>query len=151
MRVAQGRFLSKESAVITAEEILSAPAHRRPRLSLKLDFRPHNTSDIEGGEKSPETPMAPTTPKLPEPLPFVKIKSDLPSAVEMLDSEKMNGLWKSQDSRRVSWSISPSPSTPSYLPTYTPGKDLRADDPLSEVNNYNRSPEPSPSDTFHPL
>jgi hypothetical protein len=96
--------------------------------------------------------MAPTTPKLPEPLPFVRIKSDLPSAIEMLDSEKMGGLWKSQDSRRASWSISPSSSTPSYLPTYTPVKDLRADDPLDEANlsnNYNRSPAPSPSNTFY--
>jgi hypothetical protein len=150
MRVAQRRFLSKESTVITAEEILSAPAPRRPRLSLKLDFRPHSTLDIEGGEKSPETPMAPTTPKLPEPLPFVKIKSDLPSAVEMLDSEKMSGLWKSQDSRRASWSISPSSSTQTYLPTYTPGNDMRADDPLVEanaLNNYYPSPESSSSDT----
>ena len=152
MRVAQNRFLDKESAVITAEEILSSSAPRRPRLSLKLDFRPHDTLDVERGEKAPETPMAPTTPKLPEPLPFVKIKLDSPSAVEMLDSEKMNGLWKSQDSRRASRSITPSPSTPSYLPPYTLGQDLRADNPLVEANtsnNHNDSLEPFPS--AHPI
>lgn len=128
MRVAQNRFLNKESVVVTADEILSASVPHRPRLSLKLNFRPNNSLDIEGGEKEPETPMAPTTPRLPEPLPFVRIKSDPPSAVEMLDSEQMDGLWKSQDSRRVSWLTSPSSSTSSYLPTYSSAQeDLKVD------------------------
>lgn len=154
MRVAQGRFLNKESVVITAEEILSTPTPRRPRLSIKLDFRPRNASDIEGGEKEPETPMAPTTPKLPEPPPFVKIKSDLPSAVEMLDSEKMDGIWKSQDPKRGPRSISLSSSTPSYLPTYTPEQDPRVDDPPVQVNasnDYSYPPKSSPSDTRYSI
>jgi hypothetical protein len=128
MRVAQNRFLNKEGAVVTADDILSSSAPHRPRLSLKLNFRPIDTLDLEEGEKEPETPMAPTTPKLPVRLPFVKIKSGPPSAVEMLHSEQIDGLWKSQDSRRVPWLTSPSSSTSSYLPTYSSAReDLAVD------------------------
>lgn len=127
MRVAQSRLLNGEGAVITADELLSTSAPRRPR--LKLDFRPHNSLDVEEGESWCETPMAPTTPKLLEPLPFVRIKSGPPSAIEMLDSEKMDDLWKAQDSRRASWSTSPSSSTPTYLPSYTSSReDLRIEE-----------------------
>lgn len=123
MRVAQSRLLNREDAVITADELLSTPAPRRPRLSLKLDFRPRNLLEAEEGESWCETPMAPTTPRLPEPLPFVRVKSDPPSAIEMLDSEKMGGLWKSQDSRRTSWLTSPSSSTPTHPPSYAGSRD----------------------------
>jgi len=149
MRVAQSRLLNKEGAVVTADELLSGSVPRRPRLTLKLDFRPRATSDIEGGVSWPEAPVAPTTSKLPEPLPFVRVKSDPPSAIEMLDSEKMDGLWKSQDSRRASWLISPSPSTPSYLPRYaTSQDDLRVDE--NSPNSYDHTPTSSPSDTSYP-
>lgn len=155
MRVAQSRLLNGEGSVITTDELLSASTPRRPRLSLKLNFGPHNSLNVEEGESFCETPMAPTTSKLPEPLPFVKIKSGPPSAIEMLDSEKMGELWKSQDSRRVSWSTSPSSSTPTYLPSYTSSReDLRIEEShrLSGVVNtpsspYNYSPTLSPSGT----
>lgn len=107
MRVAQSRVLNREGGVVTADGFLPTSAPRRPRLSLKLDFRPRNFSDIEEGESSCETPMAPTTP-LPKPLPFVMVKSGPPSATEMLDLEKMSGLCKSQDSRRASRTTSSS-------------------------------------------
>ena len=155
MRVAQSRLLNKEGAVVTADELLSGSVPRRPRLTLKLDFRPRAISDIEGGVSSSEAPVAPTTSKLPEPLPFVKVKSDPPSAIEMLDSEKMDGLWKSQDSRRASWLISPSPSTPSYLPCYaTSQDDLRVDEfrppgVVDTPNSYDHTPALSPSDTSY--
>ena len=87
MRVAQSRFLNRDGAVITGDELLSVSAPRRPRLTLKLDFRPRNTLDIEEGKSWCETPMTPTTSKPPGPLPFVKVKSDPPSAIEMFDSE----------------------------------------------------------------
>ncbi|KAF9652721.1 hypothetical protein BDM02DRAFT_3183406 [Thelephora ganbajun] len=162
MRVAQSRLLDREGAVVTADEILSASASRRPRLSLQLDFRPRDSLDIEGGESWCESPMEPTTTKLPDPLPFVRLKLDPPSAVEMLDSEKMDGLWKSQDSRRASWLTSPSPSTPSYLPTYASSQDdlkideFRLHDPseassvVTTPNSYNFPPAPSIRDTSFP-
>jgi hypothetical protein len=159
MRVAQSRLLNKEGGVVTTEDILSGSTPRRPRLSLKLDFGPPNTLDLEGGGTRLETPMAPTTSRLPEPLPFVKVRSDPPSAIEMLDSEKMDGFWKAQDLRRVESRLtSPSSATTSYLPSYrSSGDDLRIDgfpqpDPQNLVNtpsNHTRpTPAPSsPSDT----
>ena len=141
MRVAQSRLLNREGGVVTTDDILSGSAPRRPRLSLKLDFRRRNTSDLEGGITWLETPMAPTTSRLPEPLPFVKVKSDPPSAIEMLDSEKMDELWKSQDLRRADSRLdAPSSSIRSYLPSYRSSKDdLRIDefrihDPPNIVN-----------------
>ena len=119
MRVAQRRLLGGEGAVVTADEFISTSTPRRPRLSVKLDFRPRDSLDIEEGESSCDTPTAPTTPKLPDPLPFVRVKSGPPSATEMLDSEKIDGLWKAQGARRVSWPP-PSPSpTQVYPPSYT--------------------------------
>jgi len=159
MRVAQNRLLKRESGVITADELLSGSVPRRPRLTLKLDFRPRNASDVERGESWIETPMAPTTSRLPEPLPFVKVKSGPPSAIEMLDSEKMGGLRKSQDSRRASWLTSPSSSTSTHLPSYTSSQedlrigDSRLYDPLGAVgtprNSYSYSPTTSPSDASY--
>ena len=109
MRVAQSRVLNREGGVVTGDELLPTSTPCRPRLSLKLDFRPRNFSDLEEGESLCEIPMAPTTPRLPIPLPFVMVKSGPPSATEMLDSEKMGGLCKSQDSRRASrTTLSPS-------------------------------------------
>ena len=149
MRVAQSRLLNRESGVVTTDGLLSGSTPRRPHLSLNLDFRPRDTSDVERGATWLETPMAPTTSRLPEPLPFVKVKSDPPSAIEMLDSEKMGGLWKSRDSRRVdSWLNSPSSSTPSYLPSYRSSQDdLRIDefhlhDPPGVVNTPNSHDHP---------
>lgn len=129
MRVSQSRLLNKEGGVVTTDDILSGSTPRRPRLSLKLDFGSPNTSDLEGGATRLEVPMAPTTSRLPEPLPFVKVRSDPPSAIEMLESEKMDGFWKAQDLRRVESRLtSPSSTTPSYLPSYrSSGDDLRID------------------------
>ena len=130
MRIAQSRLLNKDGGVVTSDDLLSGAAPRRPRLSLKLDFRPRDTSDLEGGATWSEMPMAPTTSRLPEPLPFVKVKSDPPSAIEMLDSEQMDGLWKARDSRKAeSWLASPSSATTSYLPSYRSSQDdLRIDE-----------------------
>ena len=158
MRVAQSRLLNKEGGVVTTDDILSGSTPRRPRLSLKLDFGSPNASDLEGGAMRLQTPMAPTTSRLPEPLPFVKIRSDPPSAIEMLDSEKMDGFWKAQGLRRAESQLtSPSSATPSYLPSYrSSGDDLRIDgfplpDPLNFVNASNGhthlTPASSPSDT----
>jgi hypothetical protein len=149
MRVAQSRLLNKEGGVVTTDDILSGSAPRRPRLSLKLDFRYRDTSDLEGGATWSEAPMAPTTSRLPEPLPFVKVKSGPPSAIDMLDSEKMDELWKSQDLRRVDSRLaSPSSSTPSYLPSYRSSReDLRIDEPrlhdppgAVNTNSHNYTP-----------
>ena len=113
MRVSQSRVLNREGGVVTGDELLPTSAPHRPRLSLKLDFRPRDFSDIEEGESQCETPMAPTTP-IPKPLPFVMVKSSPPSATEMLDSEKMGGFCESQDSRRASRTASSSPWTLTY-------------------------------------
>lgn len=161
MRVAQSRLLNKEGGVVTTDDILSGSAPRRPRLSLKLDFGPPNTSDLEGGAMRLEAPMAPTTSRLPEPLPFVKIRSDPPSAIEMLDSEKMDGFWKAQDLRRAESRLtSPSSVTPSYLPSYRSSEDdLRIDGfPQPDLPNLVNTPSshthPTPvsphSDTPYP-
>ena len=149
MGVAQSRILNGDSAVITANDILSAPAHRRPRLSVKLDFRPPHTFDIEAGEKCPETPMAPTTPRLPKPLPFVRVKSDPPSAIDMLDSEKMDELWKSQDAERAPWLVSPSSSSSSYLPAYTTGQENLGIDE-HRIGDARLEDGETPSDCNHP-
>jgi len=149
MRVAQSRLMNGEGGVVTTDDILSGSAPRRPRLSLKLDFRHRDTSDLEGGATWLETPMAPTTSRMLEPLPFVKVKSGPPSAIEMLDSEKMDGLWKSQDLRRADSRLpSSSPSTPSYLPSYRSSRDdlridgFRLDDPpgIVDANSHNYPP-----------
>ena len=115
MRVAQSRVMNREGGVVAGDELLPTPTPCRPRLSLKLDFRSRKLSDLEEGESQCETPMAPTTEKLPKPLPFVMVKSGPPSATEMLDSEKMGGLCKSQDSRRASRTTSSPPWTLTYL------------------------------------
>lgn len=133
--------------MVTTDDILSGSTPRRPRLSLKLDFRHPNTLDLEGGTTWLETPMAPTTSRLPEPLPFVRVKSDPPSAIEMLDSEKRDGLWKSQDLRRADSRLA-SPSSSSYLPSYRSSQDdlrideLRLHDPPGIVgtNSHNYPP-----------
>ena len=155
MRVAESRLLKKESSVITADDIFTMPLPHKPRLSIQLNFRP---LDIEEGEKEPETPMAPTTPQLPEPLPTIKIKSEPPSSTEMLDSKQAGELRRSQDSRRASWLTSPSYSSSSLLPTYTPCQgdlsdgELRLSDPPGEVDTQNDCkdpPEQSPNDISH--
>jgi len=155
MRVAQSRLLNKDGGVITSDDLLSGATPGRPRLTLKLDFRPRDTSDLEGGATWSEIPMAPTTSRLPEPLPFVRVRSGPPSAIEMLDSEKMDGLWRSRDSRKAeSWLTSTSSSTP--LPSYRSSQDdLRIDefrqhDPLRVVNTPNHTPAVSPNDTSYP-
>lgn len=154
MRVAESRLLKKESSVITTDDIFSISVPHKPRLSIKLNFRP---LDIEEGEKEPETPTAPT-PQLPEPLPTIKIKLESPSSAEMLDSKQTDELWKSQDSRRASCLTSPSSSSSSWLPTYTPcwedlnDGELRLFDPPGEVNtqnDHNDPPEQSPNHIFH--
>ena len=109
--------------MVTGDELLPMSAPRRPRLSLKLDFRPGDPLDIEEGESRCETPMAPTTPKMPKPLPFVMIKSAPPSATEMLDLEKMSGLCKSQDSRKAPITTSPPSWTLTYLSSCTSSQD----------------------------
>ena len=109
--------------MVTADGLFPTSAPCRPRLSLKLDFRPRDSSDIEEGESRCETPMAPTTPMLPKPLPFVMVKSSPPSATEMLDSGKMDGLCQSQDSRRASWSTSSSLLNLTYLPNWASSRD----------------------------
>ena len=158
MRVAQHRHLNRDGVVVTTDELLSASAPHRPRLTLKLDFKPRDSSDIEEAESWCETAMVPVSPELPGPLPFVRIKSGPPSAIEMLDSEKMDGLWKSQDSRRASWLISPPPSAPIYLSSCTSSRDdLRAEkfplhdrpvvEDASNIPYY--PPTPPPSDTFY--
>ena len=123
MRVAQSRVLNKESGVVTGDELLPMSAPCRPRLSLKLDFRPRDFSDLEEGESRCDPPMAPTTRRLPKPLPFVMVKSGPPSATEMLDSEKMGGLCKSQDSRRASRTTLSSPWTLTYLSSCASSRD----------------------------
>jgi len=110
--------------VVTGNELLPTSAPRRPRLSLKLDFRPRKFSDLEEGESWCDTPMAPTTPMLPRPLPFVMVKSGPPSATEMLDSEKMGGLCKSQDSRMASQTT----LSPTWTLTYPPSSASSRDD-----------------------
>lgn len=160
MRIAQNHLLNRGGSVVTAEELLSASAPRRPRLSLRLDFRTRNSSDLEKGETMIETPMAPTTPKLPVQLPLVKTKPGAPSAIEMLDPEKMDGLCKSQDSRRASLTSPLSSSTSTFLPTYSfceeqPGADESPPhDPPGMMDTAESShstvPEPSSSEISCP-